>query len=49
VSYSGGKDSTATLLWTLSKYGKKDIVTVFNDTGAEFPETYEYLEYIEKS
>lgn len=48
VSYSGGKDSTALLLLAISKYGRQNIVPVFTDTGAEFPETYEYLDYVEK-
>lgn len=48
VSVSGGKDSTACLLWLLERRDKKDIVPVFADTGWEMDETYEYLEYLEK-
>ena len=48
VSFSGGKDSTALLLYAIHKYGKENIKVVFADTGAEFPETFEYLSYIEK-
>jgi len=47
VSLSGGKDSTATLLWILERRKKEDIVPVFADTGWEMDEVYEYLEYLE--
>ena len=47
VSISGGKDSTALLLWAIAKYGKRNLIIIFADTGAEFEETYEYLEYLE--
>lgn len=47
VTVSGGKDSTATLLWILERRDKKDIFPVFADTGWEMDETYEYLEYLE--
>jgi phosphoadenosine phosphosulfate reductase len=39
VSYSGGKDSLATLLVVTRAVGK--IPMLFADTGLEFPETYE--------
>jgi len=39
VSYSGGKDSLATLLVVQKAIGK--IPLLFADTGMEFPETYE--------
>jgi len=39
VSYSGGKDSLATLLIVHKALGK--IPMLFSDTGLEFPETYE--------
>jgi len=48
VSYSGGKDSTALLLWAIAKYGKQNIIVVAADTGAEFPETFNYFEYIKR-
>ena len=48
VSFSGGKDSTALLLYAMHKCGKENIKVVFADTGAEFPETFEYIRYIEK-
>ncbi|KUG20251.1 MAG: phosphoadenosine phosphosulfate reductase family protein [Methanomicrobiaceae archaeon] len=39
VSYSGGKDSLATLLVVLKAVG--NVPLIFADTGLEFPETYE--------
>ena len=38
VSYSGGKDSLATLLVVIKAIGK--VPMLFADTGMEFPETY---------
>jgi len=43
VPLSGGKDSTACLIYALNKYKKKNIYPVFNDTGWEHPLTYKYL------
>jgi len=48
VSYSGGKDSTATLLWSLENLPRERLQVVFADTGVEWPETLEYLNYIER-
>ena len=48
VGLSGGKDSTATLLLAIDRVGKKNVRPVFADTGNEHPETYAYLEYLEK-
>lgn len=42
---SGGKDSTALAIYLKNKI--KDIEYVFCDTGAELPETYEYLDKLE--
>ena len=42
VSYSGGKDSLATLLIVLKAIGK--VPVLFSDTGLEFPETYKNIE-----
>jgi 3'-phosphoadenosine 5'-phosphosulfate sulfotransferase (PAPS reductase)/FAD synthetase len=45
ITFSGGKDSTAVLLWaknTLSEYE-----VVFCDTGWEAPETYDYISYVQ--
>ena len=49
VSISGGKDSTACLLYMLEKVPKEDVIAVFCDTKWEADETYEYLEYLEKA
>lgn len=46
VSYSGGKDSLATLLVVLKAIGK--IPLLFSDTGMEFPETYANLDAVSK-
>jgi phosphoadenosine phosphosulfate reductase len=46
VSFSGGKDSLATLLLVL-KIAKPRVM--FIDTGVEFPETLEYVKRISKS
>lgn len=48
VSVSTGKDSTCLALYAIAKYGRKDLVFVSADTGCEFPETYEYLYYLER-
>lgn len=47
IQVSGGKDSTATLLWALER--GVSFVPVFCDTGWEAKETYEYLEYLESA
>lgn len=44
VSWSGGKCSTVALHMTLQI--KPDVKANFNDTGIEFPETYEFIDYI---
>ncbi len=41
ISYSGGKDSLATLLVVIKAIGK--VPMLFADTGLEFPETYENI------
>lgn len=43
VTYSGGKDSQASLLWTLNNLTKTPIV-VFCDTGWEHELTYKHIE-----
>lgn len=43
VSYSGGKDSQACLIWAVNKYGKDRIEAVFCDTGWEHPDTYDHI------
>jgi 3'-phosphoadenosine 5'-phosphosulfate sulfotransferase (PAPS reductase)/FAD synthetase len=46
VPVSGGKDSTATLL--LACEDGREVIPVFNDTGWDHPDTYEYLTYLEE-
>lgn len=41
VTFSGGKDSLAALLW-VREHITKNFTTVFCDTGWEHPLTYEY-------
>ncbi len=49
VQFSGGKDSHAALLWAVNKYGAKNIVAQFSDTGWESPLTYQHIqETVEK-
>jgi len=43
VAYSGGKDSQACLIWTVKKYGAKNVTAVFCDTGWENEETYKHI------
>ena len=48
VSVSGGKDSTACLLYMLERVPKKDdVIPVFCDTKWESDVTYKYLDYLE--
>lgn len=47
VSFSGGKDSTALILWAIENLKSFDVV--FADTGWEHPLTYDYIDYIESS
>lgn len=47
VSFSGGKDSTALLLWAKENLGQFEAVT--QDTGWEHPFTYAYIEYINET
>lgn len=42
---SGGKDSQATLIWAIEKYGAGNITAVFCDTKWEHDLTYGHLEY----
>lgn len=43
VSYSGGKDSQACMIWAAKKWGVRNVAAVFCDTGWEHPETYEHI------
>ena len=47
VSLSGGKDSTACLLWSLDNLPKEDIIPYYIDTKWEHNEVYKYLDYLE--
>lgn len=47
VCFSGGKDSTALVLW--AKENLPEFTTVFCDTGWEHPITYAYVEEINQS
>ncbi len=47
VSVSGGKDSLATLLIALARFGRRSVIAVFADTGNEHADTYAYLDYLE--
>jgi 3'-phosphoadenosine 5'-phosphosulfate sulfotransferase (PAPS reductase)/FAD synthetase len=46
VSFSGGKDSTALIIW--AKDNLDDFETVWMDTGWEHPLTYGYVDYIDQ-
>jgi phosphoadenosine phosphosulfate reductase len=46
ISYSGGKDSLATLLVVIKAIGCAPML--FADTGMEFPETYENIEHVSR-
>jgi 3'-phosphoadenosine 5'-phosphosulfate sulfotransferase (PAPS reductase)/FAD synthetase len=43
ISYSGGKDSQACLIWAAKEYGVENCEAVFCDTGWENPQTYEHI------
>jgi 3'-phosphoadenosine 5'-phosphosulfate sulfotransferase (PAPS reductase)/FAD synthetase len=45
VTFSGGKDSLAALLWIRNNFTKK-FTTVFCDTGWENPVTYRYIDEV---
>jgi 3'-phosphoadenosine 5'-phosphosulfate sulfotransferase (PAPS reductase)/FAD synthetase len=51
VCFSGGKDSTALLLWAKENLGEPgvDWTAVFCDTGWEHPLTYAYVDYIDET
>lgn len=44
IFYSGGKDSQASLIWAVKKYGVENCEAVFCDTGWENPVTYQHIE-----
>lgn len=43
VQYSGGKDSQASLIWAVLKYGSNNVIAQFSDTKWENPITYEHI------
>lgn len=47
ISFSGGKDSTALILW--AKENLESFDTIFCDTGWEDPITYEYVQHINET
>lgn len=49
VGVSGGRDSTAALLWTLDRVPVERVRAVHYVTGAEWPETLAYLEYLQEA
>ena len=49
VSVSGGKDSTATLLIALERFGRERVAPIFCDTGNEHQAVYDYLAYLESA
>jgi 3'-phosphoadenosine 5'-phosphosulfate sulfotransferase (PAPS reductase)/FAD synthetase len=48
VSVSGGKDSLATLLIAIARFGLDRIIAIFCDTGNEHELTHQYLDYLEE-
>lgn len=48
ISFSGGKDSTATLLLALQRVPRESLIPIFCDTGNEHEITYRYLDQIEQ-
>jgi len=49
VQFSGGKDSTALVLWAKEQPWPDGFATVFCDTGWEHPATYAYVDYINRT
>lgn len=47
LSYGGGVNSTALALWLMDR--GEDFLMVFADTGGEYPETLEYVDYFEEA
>lgn len=46
VSFSGGKDSQACLIWASHIYGAENIEAIYMDTGWENPITYDHIQKI---
>lgn len=49
VSVSSGKDSVATLLIALDRFGTDNVIPIFCDTGNEHTAVHEHLAYLEQS
>lgn len=47
LSFGGGVDSTALMLWLLDQ-GEELFEIIFVDHKADYPETYQYIEYLKK-
>lgn len=48
VAFSGGKDSAVLLALVKKALPKDSFVVIFGDTGMEFPDTYDVVEYTKK-
>lgn len=48
ITFSGGKDSLAIILWAMKNLQFDQWDVVFCDTGWEADETYAYIDFIEK-
>jgi phosphoadenosine phosphosulfate reductase len=48
VAFSGGKDSIVLLELVKKALPKSSFVVVFGDTGMEFPDTYNVIDYVEE-
>jgi len=48
VQFSGGKDSTALVLWAIEQWGD-DFLPMFCDTGWEHPLTLGYIEHVNRT
>ena len=46
IGFSGGKDSTAVILWALDNLPKEKLILVHWDSGWAFSEEYEYVKYV---
>lgn len=46
VQFSGGKDSQASLIWAVKKYGANNVTAVFCDTKWEHKLTYDHIAYV---
>ena len=49
VQFSGGKDSTALVLWAREQFGADGFTAVFCDTKWEHPLTYAYVQHINET